>query len=295
MKYALGIVVSCLALAACELRPADDSQATPDVKEPVTPRPAASVTDASNSTPPPAGVGSVNVGGLATCEPTASVNTAIERMAHLADSNGDGEVSRSEATALANFALGGVFFRADANGDGTVTPEEGREVRKELIQRYPELEAVVLAARASGQKSFTLPVSGTDVEYGKPLTIGEVRAAAKSLVDDLFGFADKNKNNSIALDEARSAGRDGVRALGRTAFTSMDSNKDGALNYDELKQLVDAPLHQAFQLADSDHDQRLTMDEVTAALSLLSRTVGIPRGSGQTSAATAAADTPATK
>jgi hypothetical protein len=292
-----GVLLCCLAVAGCDRGRTDANQAAPDVREPATPRPApeASVTDASNSMQQPSGVGAVNIGGLATCEPTAPVNAAIERMARLADANGDGEVSRNEATALANFALGGVFFRADANGDGTVTPEEGREVRKELLQRYPELETVVLAARASGQKSFSLPVSGADVEYGKPLTIAEVRTAAKSLVDDLFGFSDKNKNNSIGLEEARTAGREGIRALGRTAFNNMDADRDGALKYDELKQLVETPLHQAFELADSDHNQRLSMDEATAALSLLSRTVGIPQNTSATSGATGAVDSTAPK
>ena len=293
MKCAVGLLACCLAVSGCDRFRADErNQPAPDTREAAPPpAAAASVTDASNNTTQePSGVGAVSVGGLATCETTAPVNAAIERIARMADADGDGEVSKSEAIGLANFALGGAFFRADANGDGTVTPEEGREVRKEVLQRYPELEAVVLAARASGQKTFSLPVSGADVEYGKPLTIAEVRTAAKSLVNDLFGFADKNRNNSIGLEEARSAGRDGVRALGRTAFNSMDADRDGALKYDELKQLVDAPLHRAFELADSDNNQRLSMDEASAALTLLSRTVGIPQNaSGATGTASTAA------
>lgn len=298
MKCSVSLWVCCLVLSAsaCDRDRADEqNQAAPDLRQPAAPpAPAASVTDATNSTEQPSG-GAVKIGRLATCEATAPVNAAIERMAGLADANGDGEVSRSEATGLANFALGGVFFRADANGDGTVTPEEGREIRKELLQRYPELEAVVLAARASGQKTFSLPVSGADLEYGKPLTIADVRTAAKSLVNDLFGFADKNKNNSIGLEEARSAGREGVRALGRTAFNGMDADRDGALKYEELKQLIDTPLHRAFELADSDHNQRLSMDEASAALTLLSRTVGIPQNPSSTTGALGAADTAASK
>lgn len=297
MNRTVGLLVCCLGISACDRR-ADTPEASPDVREPaVAPSAAAaaSVTDAANSAQQPSATTAVNIGGLARCEATAPVNSAIERITMLADTNGDGEVARTEAAALANFALGGVFFRADANADGTVTPEEGREIRQELLQRYPELEAIVLAARASGQKTFSLPISSGDVEYGKPLTLAEVRTAAKSLVDDLFGFADKNKNNAIGLEEARAAGRDGVRALGRTAFNSMDADRDGALKYDELKQLVDTPLHKAFELADSDHNQKLSMDEATAALSLLARTVQIPQSPGAPSGATQAAqnDSPA--
>lgn len=289
MKCTLAAVFCCLTLSACNRRDADDSQPTPDTRTTPPPAAVASAATVSNPTQPPSGASSVNIGGLATCEATAPVNAAIERMAKLADTDGNGEVSRTEATALANFALGGVFFRADANGDGTVTPEEGREIRREVLQRYPEMEAVVLAARSSGQKAFTLPISGLDVEYGKPLTIAELRTAAKSLVDDLFGFADKNRNDSIGLDEARLAGRDGVRALGRTAFNEIDADRDGALVYDELKRLVDTPLRRAFELADADRNQRLSMDEATAALSQLSRTIGIPQAASATSGATGAA------
>jgi EF hand len=279
MNRNASVLMVCLAASACG-RDADRSEATPDVRAPAAPAaaPPPSVATPAASVQQPSTAATMNVGGLATCEAAAPVNAAIERMAKLADTNGDGAVSRSEANAVANFTLGGVFFRADANGDGTVTPEEGREVRKEMLQRYPELEALVLAARASGKKTFSLPVTGADVEYGKPLTIAEVRTAAKSLVDDLFGFADKDKNDSIDLKEANTASREGVRALGRTAFNNIDADRDGALTYEELKQLVDAPLRKAFEMTDSDSNQRLSMDEATAALNMLSRTVGVPQG-----------------
>ena len=263
-KFTSGLLC-LLAAVGCNSQP-DQSKAAPQTE------PAAATTGDAQSPAAPA----INVAGLANCEATAPLTSAIERIAQLADTNGDGEVAKTEAMALSNFALGGAFFRADTNGDGTVTPDEGRAVRVELLQRYPELEALVLAARASGRKTFALPASLGDVEYGKPLAIADVRTAAAALVDDLFAVADKNKNGSIGMDEARATSLDGARALGRAAFDKTDKNHDGALTQEELAQLVDAPLRQAFDLADVDKNGRLSAAETTAALSLLARTVGIP-------------------
>lgn len=179
----------------------------------------------------------VSVAVLANREASAPLTSAIERVAQLADTNGDGEVSKSEAMALSNFALGGA---------------------------------------SSGTKRFTLPASLGDIEYGKPLAISDVRFAAAALVDDLFAIADKNKSGSIAMDEARATSIEGARALGRIAFDKTDKNHDGELTEEELTQLVSAPLRQAFDLADLDNNGRLSIDEATAALRLLARTVGIP-------------------
>ncbi len=256
----------CLfALLGCNRAPQDSRAAQPQ------PAPTVAPTNSPEMSP-----ATVSVAGLANCEATASLTSAIERIAQMADTNADGEVAKAEAMALANFALGGAFFRADGDGDGTVTPEEGRVIRAQLVQRYPELEALVLAARASGRKTFALPASLGDIEYGKPLAISDVRAAAGALVDDLFAVADKNKNGAINMGEARAISLEGARALGSAAFEKTDKNKDGGLSPEELSELVQAPLRQAFGLADLDENGRLSAAETTAALSLLARTVGIP-------------------
>ena len=222
MKTQLSSGLLCLlSLFGCNSQREQSSAAEPQIQGAVAPT-------ANAPSPAPA---TVSVAGLANCEATAPLTSAIERVAQLADTNGDGEVAKAEATALSNFALGGAFFRADANGDGTVSPEEGRAVRAELLQRYPELEALVLAARASGRKTFALPQPGTS-NTASP-SPSRTFAPLPQRSSTTIRIADKNNSGSIGIDEARATTSKGARAL-VAPLRADRQNQDGALSQEEL-------------------------------------------------------------
>lgn len=278
--YWVGAAV-LFALTSCERREGESTSeaVTTDETEAARQRPAEEqVTAAPTAAREKAGQAAVVDfgGGLATCYPGAAVMTTIDRMANLADANGDGAVSKDEATALTNFVVGGAFFRADENADGTITPEEGRELRREFMNRSPSLEALLRSARGSEQKPLAAIADWANIDYGKPLKIDEARNAARELVGEIFAMVDDDKNGSIDQSEVRAAGQEGARALGRSAFAAADRNNDGALTKQELGWLVEQPVTRAFELSDADRNGRLSMDEASAALQQLSRWVGLP-------------------
>ncbi|MEO5729317.1 MAG: YetF domain-containing protein [Byssovorax sp.] len=113
---------------------------------------------ATNPTTPQAVTAPAPEGALIACRPTAEVEQTADRLLEMTDTNGDGNISREEATSAASFLLGGSFFRADANDDGSVTPEEGRQVRAELMNQHPQIASlpeILAALRRQGVAALT--------------------------------------------------------------------------------------------------------------------------------------------
>jgi Ca2+-binding EF-hand superfamily protein len=210
----------------------------------------------------------LKIGELATCQPAAEVNSMVRRVIELADTDGNGQVSREEARGGMSFLLGGAFFRADENADGRITPEEGRKMRADLERQHPGMGALLRQVREStGKRPFQALAQVLNVDYGKPLTMDEARAAARSAMDDLFRVADTNNDDMISRQEAATASWEGVRALGRQAFAAADANQDGHLSASEFEEAMSGSAKAVFSVADTDNDGRLTENEAASAMS----------------------------
>jgi hypothetical protein len=271
MRSATLFVAMMFVAPACERR----QEMTPAAREAKPDMPVAQTggNEAKTQSPLP----SVAIPGVVTCEPEARLSANVSRLVELADSNGDGRVSKDEASALANFFVGGFLFRADGNMDGNVTPEEGRKARTEFLQQNPELSALLDRARAAtGKNAFFAVARLLDLETTKPVTSAQARDIARGAVDDLFRTADSNSDSTITLAEARDAGWEGARAIGRAAFETADRDDNSRLTLVEFQGAVDSPVRVAFALADTDGNGALTLDESSAALNHLVKRLGVP-------------------
>jgi hypothetical protein len=219
----------------------------------------------------------VAIPGVVTCEPEARLSANVSRVVELADSNGDGRVSKDEATALANFLVGGFLFRADANMDGSVTPEEGRKARSEFMQQSPDLSALLERVRSATEKNPFIAVAGLlDLDTTKAVTSAQARDIARGAVDDLFRAVDSNSDSAITLAETREAAWEGARAIGRAAFDAADRDDNSRLTLVEFEGAIESPARVAFTLADADKNGALTLEESTIALNHLVKRLGVP-------------------
>jgi Ca2+-binding EF-hand superfamily protein len=205
------------------------------------------------------------------------MSAMVSRWIELADSDGNGQISRREAQSFANFVIGGFFFKADTNGDGVVSPEEGLSARSDFIGQYPALATLLDQARSmAGESPFKALAAMLDLEYGKSLSADDARAAAKGALDDVFDVADSDSNGTITPAEARVASWAGVRNLGQQAFRSVDANADGKLDLAEFQGAVDKTAKLAFEAGDANDNGTLTEQEAGVALGGVIRHLGIP-------------------
>lgn len=227
-------------------------------------------------------------GQLLSCQPGTEIEQTASRLVELADTNGDGKVSKDEAQSLTNFVVGGFFFRADTNGDGTVTPDEGRRARSDFMQQNPEVAALFRGVRsATGKSPFATLAQIVDVDYGKPLTLTEARGAARNAVNDLYSVADADHDGVITMAEARNAAWQGTRLLGNEAFQAADTDHDGKLTPAELQDALRPAADAAFKMADTNDDGKLSEDEAAVAMHQIGRLVGVrltPQPAGTTPA-----------
>jgi hypothetical protein len=265
----LWIGLTASALVVCGCRDADQQNSSPVSERP---RTTASPPAQSAATPTAqqAAPAASPEGALVACRPTAEVEQTADRLLEMADTNGDGNISREEATSAANFLLGGFFFRADANGDGTVTPDEGRQVRAELMNQHPAIANLLHEVRdMTGQSPFAVMAMMLDIDYGKPLTVVEARDAAKRAGDGLFALTDGNKDGLITAAEAREAAASGSRSLGRAAFQAADTDRNGRLSFQEFQAALQGPARVAFDLANTSKTGQLSESEAANAVSKL--------------------------
>jgi Ca2+-binding EF-hand superfamily protein len=232
---------------------------------------------ATTSAAAPAAPMKLELGDLGSCQPSDDVRKVVTRVVDLADADGNGEISRLEAQSAVSFVLGGLFVRADQNGDGKVTPEEGRQVREELLQSHPAVAALLTQAReATGESPFRAIGDLANLKYDQALTLEQVRKAARSALDDLFRLVDTDKNAVITQAEASQASLRGARELGSRAFAATDTNHDKYLEQSEFQRAIDDAAKSVFSLADADRDGRLTQNEAAAAAANVGRRLGIP-------------------
>jgi len=275
IKSRLLFSVSFLAALACDAEPKHEATVSPAA--PAQPAPA-QPTDAAPATDETPGSG-VAIPGVAACQPSQNVETATRRAMELFDSNQDGKLSRVEATSAVNFLLGGFFFRADQNGDGTITPEEGKQERADLAQRYPaaaDLLAQVKQA-ASATTAFDSLAGILDTAAATSLSLADARKAASGAVDDAFRLADTNHDKEIDGAELTALGVKAAKDLSHRTFAAADTDSDKALTVAEFQNALANSTRPIFQMADLDHNDRLSETEAAAAMSAVAQQLGMPR------------------
>ena len=185
----------------------------------------------------------------------------------LADTNNDNQISQKEAIDAGNLLVGGFFFRADTNGDGVLTEQEAQQARESLFNQQPLLRFVLQKA-----KPTNLP-QGNQAQNAQPLASGTVNAPARiaqSLATDpmrtIENLLDTNRDQKIEASELRQAVQTGVSTL----FLMADTNQDGQLSPYELNaavgEVAKSFVQSAFQVADGDRNNMLSVDEYDKAL-----------------------------
>jgi Ca2+-binding EF-hand superfamily protein len=271
MRVTSWITVSALALFACDGTPRASAEPNPSPKSgPANQQQSAAKSDRKEAP--------VQLGPFASCQPSAQVSDAVDRLVGFADPNSDGKVTRGEASSAANFLIGGFFFRADENGDGVVTPEEGVQARKDFASQQPAFANLLQATRdAGGEGPFATLASMLDVRYGEPVRAEQARSAARRAVDDIFQTADGNKNDAITADEARAASWRAAQALGDGMFHNIDTNDDKQLTLPEFQKGLEGPASIAFKMADKNADGHLTQTETGDAIARVTTQLGLPQ------------------
>jgi Ca2+-binding EF-hand superfamily protein len=185
----------------------------------------------------------------------------------LADTNNDDQISQKEATDAGNLIVGGFFFRADVNGDGVLTQQEAEQARETLFAQQPLLRFVLDRAKP------TTGAQPDQVQNSQPAAAGtanDPRRLAQSLAADplrtITNLLDTNHDQKIEATELRQAVQMGVTAL----FMVSDSNQDGQLSPYELNaaigEVAKSVVQTAFQAADADRNNMLSLDEYDKAL-----------------------------
>lgn len=280
MRLLGSMLILATALACQNERGSDNPPASQDRSQPD--KPAAAQARTTEQAEPQAGAQAApppkaSVAGLGSCTMDADLDEAVQRTMALADANSDGRISKKEAHSLSDFLIGGLFFRADLNNDGRVTPEEGKEIRKEVAERYPTVGALLRqAGEAGGAKPDALAASFLNIEYGQPLTMPEARQAARTAVDQVMQLVDANRDETITPAEVRDASARGARFVGRTAFQAADADGDGKLNQKEFQSALEPPMQAAFKAADRDNNGELSQGEAGEAMAQVAQRFGIP-------------------
>ncbi len=189
----------------------------------------------------------------------------------VADSNGDGKITRDEANGALNFVIGGFFFRADADADGKITPKERKEARADFAKDHPEV-GNLLTSFSKNAAVKTLMTS-LDTDFDQTIELKQTRSTIREAVDGIFNSVDKNSDDTISASEVNRSFHVAAASWGRAAFTKADADADGKLTLDEFQASLDAPSKRAFEAADTNHDGKLTDGEAASMMWWLSERV----------------------
>lgn len=207
---------------------------------------------------------SVEVANVGRVQVAPELQKAASWAMAVADSNGDGKITRDEANGALNFVIGGFFFRADADADGKITPQERKEARADFAKDHPEVE-YLLTTFAQNAAVKTLMTS-LDVNFNQTIELKQTRSTIREAVDGVFDSLDKNSDETISASEASRGLHVAAAALGRAAFMKADADGDGEMTLAELRTSLDAPLKRAFEAADSNDDGKLTDGEAASMM-----------------------------
>jgi Ca2+-binding EF-hand superfamily protein len=239
--------------------------------------------------------------------PITSV-TDIQETAKLlfkaADTNNDGQISQKEAVDAGNLLVGGFFFRADANGDGVVSADEAKQAQETLFAQQPLLKLIVERIKApdtsqSGQgqpttvqatpggandrgqtvRNLTVDPMKTigdllDTNHNQKIESSEVRQAVQTVVQALFITADANQDGQLSPYEINEAADDIFHSAAESAFQAADLDRNNALSVDEYDKALVGPAHAVFRVIDANGDNQVTLDELKRAEQILIDQIG---------------------
>jgi Ca2+-binding EF-hand superfamily protein len=216
----------------------------------------------------------------------------------LADTNNDNQISKKEATDAGNLLVGGFFFRADTNGDGVLTEQEAVQARDSLFAQQPLLRLVIQKANpkngpqanqpqanpenvqpiASGAavdpanvvKSLAADPMKTlenllDTNRDRKIEATELRQAVQTGVSALFLVADTNQDSQLSSYELNAALGEVIKSAVQTAFQAADNDRNNVLSVDEFDKAWMQPAHAVFRVLDANDDNQLSMDELQRA------------------------------
>jgi Ca2+-binding EF-hand superfamily protein len=207
---------------------------------------------------------SLAVDNLGRVQAAPELQQAVSWAMAVADSNGDGKITRDELNGALNFVIGGFFFRADANADGRITPKERAEARADFAKDHPEVGHLLTPFSTSAAVKTLM--ASLDINFEQTIELKQTRSTIREAVDGIFDSVDKNSDDTISASEANQSFHEAAAALGRAAFARADTNSDGSMTLDEFHVSLNAPLKRAFESADANDDGKLTDAEAASMM-----------------------------
>ena len=213
----------------------------------------------------------VQVDNVGRVQPAPELQKAVSWAMAVADSTGDGKITRDEANGALNFVIGGFFFRADADADGKITPKERKEARADFAKDHPEVDN--LLTLFSQNASVKTLMASLDADFDQTIELKQTRSRIGEAVAGIFDSVDKNSDGSISASEINQSFHAAAAAWGRAAFTKADADGDGKMTLGEFQASLDAPSKRAFEAADTNDDGKLTDREAASMMWWLSERV----------------------
>jgi Ca2+-binding EF-hand superfamily protein len=214
----------------------------------------------------------------------------------LADTNNDNQISQKEAVDAGNLLVGGFFFRADTNGDGVLTEQESQQARDALFSQQPLLRLVLQKAKPTdiqGNPQNVQPIAaGTaidparvvrslatdpmktienllDTNHDQKIEATELRQAVQTGVSTMFLVADTNQDGQLSPYEMNAAVGEIAKSAVQSAFQVADSDRNNTLSVDEFDKAWMEPAHAVFRVLDANNDSQLSLDELERARQII--------------------------